>query len=60
MSELPHRTPQARLDRNLSWSGQIVPPPRPCTDLDLMARLLAALHQLPEQTGTDPPEEDSE
>lgn len=57
MSELPHPEPQSHLDRNLSWSGQITPPPRPCTDLELMARLLAALQQLPEQTSTDPPEE---
>ena len=56
MSELPHRTPQARLDRNLSWFGQIQPAPRPCTDLDLMARLLAALRNLDH---TDHPEEGS-
>lgn len=54
MSELPHRSPQSHMDRNLSWSGQIHPSPRPCTDLDLMARLLAGLRNL------DPPEEGSE
>ncbi len=53
MSELPKRDPQQALDRHLSWSGQIQPP-RPCTDLDLMARLLAALHHRDQ-----PPEEDS-
>lgn len=57
--QLPHREPQqsdeARLDRSLSWSGRIVPPATPCTDLHLMARLLAALQNLPEQTDpTDP------
>lgn len=61
MNDLPRRDPQqsdeARRDRTLSWSGRIVPPAEPCTDLHLMQRLLAALQNLPEQTDTDPPEE---
>ena len=64
MSDLPRRDPQqsaeARLDRTLSWSGRIVQPASPCTDLELMARLLAGLRNLaapagePRITGEDP------
>lgn len=59
---LPRREPQqtegARRDRAaaMSWTGRIFPPAEPCTDLALMARLLAALQNLPEQTDTDPTE----
>ncbi len=51
---------EARLDRTLSWSGRIVQPASPCTDLELMARLLAGLRNLaapagePRITGEDP------
>ncbi len=58
MNDLPRRDPQqsegARRDQVLSWTGRILPPATSCTDLDLMARLLAALQNLNEQTHTHP------
>ncbi|WP_017975672.1 hypothetical protein [Actinopolyspora halophila] len=42
-SELPQREPQtsegAQLDRRLSWSGQLVDPATPCTDVHLLIRV---------------------
>lgn len=59
MTDLPRRDPQqseaARRDQVLSWTGRILPPATPCTDLALMARLLAALQNLPEQTNSNDP-----
>lgn len=44
---LPRRVPQqseaARVDRALSWSGQIVEPATACTDLETMRRVYVAL-----------------